>query len=84
MDQSLGPRAVSVQPLENYMLQVEFDNGETRLFDVSPYLEKGVFSKLKNFSFFMKAHQEYGTVVWDETLDIAPETLYEKSIPAPN
>lgn len=84
MDQALGPRAVNVLPLDNYILQVEFNNGEIRLFDVSPYLEKGIFSKLKNVAFFMRAHQEYGTVVWDETLDIAPETLYEKSIPINN
>lgn len=80
MDQSLGPRAVTVLPLENYILQIEFDNGETRLFDVTPYLEKGVFQKLKNVAFFMRAHQEFGTVVWDDTLDIAPETIYENSV----
>ena len=80
MDQALGPRAVTVQPLDNYMLQVEFDNGEIRLFDVSPFLDKGVFQKLQNPAYFMKAHQEFGTVVWDETLDIAPETLYGKSV----
>ena len=30
----------------------------------------------------MRAHAEYGTVVWTDDIDIAPEHLYECSVPA--
>ncbi|MGU9951580.1 MAG: DUF2442 domain-containing protein [Gammaproteobacteria bacterium WSBS_2016_MAG_OTU1] len=34
---------VSVKPLENYRLQVALSNGKAGIFDVSPYLDTGVF-----------------------------------------
>lgn len=61
---------------------VEFDNGETRRFDMSPYLEKGIFKKLKDLARFKAAFVAYGTVVWPDELDIAPETLYMESVSA--
>ncbi len=30
---------------------------------------------------FTKASVEYGTVVWPGNIDIAPETLYDRSLP---
>ena len=78
----LGPRVIKVAANEDFTLVVEFDNGETRRFDMSPYLEKGVFKKLKDTVRFKAAYVAYGTVVWPEDLDIAPETLYMESVPA--
>ena len=40
-----------------------------------------MFNKLKNLSFFMQAKAQYGTVAWDDETDIAPEHLYNTSIP---
>ena len=34
---------VSVRAHEDYNLELQFDTGETRLFDARPYLETGVF-----------------------------------------
>jgi len=36
---------------------------------------------LRNPSFFMTAKAECGTVVWNDDIDIAPEHLYDASIP---
>lgn len=44
-------------------------------------LEKEMFSMLKNPAFFMKAKPQYGTVVWNDDIDIAPEHLYTCSTP---
>ena len=41
-------RIKEVKALENYQILVTFDNGEKRIKDMKPYLEKGVFKKLKN------------------------------------
>ncbi|MBO4382498.1 MAG: DUF2442 domain-containing protein [Clostridia bacterium] len=76
----LGPRAVAITPREDYSLLVTFDNGETRIYDVRPLLTEGVFQRLNDVDFFMQAHAKYGTVVWDEELDIAPESLYADSV----
>jgi len=69
-----------VVPRENYRLELEFDNGEVRLFDVSPYLEMGVFKRLKDLSLFAKAYVAFDTVCWPGEIDIAPETLYDLSV----
>ena len=67
-----------VQPLKNYMLKVSFSTGEVKLFDVKPYLDKGIFIKLQDENFFNQAYVAYGTVCWPGNLDIAPETLFDK------
>lgn len=66
----------------DYKLELEFNTGEKRIFDVRPYLEKGVFAKLKDMSLFEQAYVDWDTVCWPGNLDIAPETLYDKSYPA--
>jgi hypothetical protein len=72
---------VRVVPRENYHLEIEFRTGEVRLFDVRPYLDKGVFSQLKDRTLFARAYVAFDTVCWPNNLDIAPETLYVKSVP---
>ena len=38
-----------VTPPENFLLQVVFRNGETKIFDAKPYLTGPVFEPLHNF-----------------------------------
>ena len=35
----LRPTAKTVKAKENYFLEVEFDNGERKVFDVKPYIQ---------------------------------------------
>ncbi|MGI9212058.1 MAG: DUF2442 domain-containing protein [Methylococcaceae bacterium] len=72
---------IKVVVLPNHRLQLEFENGEHRLFDMSPYMNKKPFNKLKGSPLFYCASLDYGTVVWPGNIDIAPETLYDHSIP---
>lgn len=73
---------VVVEPKPNYMLHLEFENGEKRIFDMSPHRDRKPFVQLKSASRFAKAFVENGTVVWPDNIDIAPETLYDRSHPA--
>lgn len=68
-----------VQVRENFILELEFDTGERRIFDAGPYLDKGVFQRLKDPHLFGQAFVAFGTVCWPGNLDIAPETLYDRS-----
>lgn len=72
---------VRVVPREDYQLEIEFSTGEVRLFDVRPYLDKGVFTQLKDRELFSRAYVAFDTVCWPNELDIAPETLYIQSVP---
>lgn len=71
---------LSVTPKENHLLELKFNTGEVRLFDASPYLEKGVFMKLKDKKLFNQAYVAFDTVCWPGNLDISPDTLYDKSV----
>ncbi len=72
---------VRVKAGPEYMLELEFENGEVRCFDLTPYLDRKPFNRLKGSSSFYGAHVDYGTVVWPGGIDIAPETLYDGSVP---
>jgi hypothetical protein len=48
---------------------------------MTPYLQYPVFQRLKNTAFFSLARVDYGTVTWPGEIDIAPETLYDDSVP---
>ncbi|MFH1777809.1 MAG: DUF2442 domain-containing protein [Candidatus Omnitrophota bacterium] len=70
---------INVEPHKDNTLLLVFENQEKRLFDMTPYLDKKPFIKLKVSELFMKATVAYGTVVWPGNIDIAPETLWNYS-----
>ena len=68
-----------VEPHEDYTLLLTFANGEKKIYNARPLLEKAIYSQLKSPAFFLSAKVACGTVVWNDDLDIAPEHLYECS-----
>jgi len=48
----LRPTAVKVIPKDNYILEITFDNGEVKLFDVKPYIQGEWFNQLANTEYF--------------------------------
>lgn len=69
----------SVTPKKDYSLHIHFADGSEKVYNALPLLEKPIYAPLKDLSFFMEAKVMYGTVVWDDDVDIAPEHLYECS-----
>lgn len=72
---------ISVNPRPDFQLDLEFENGERRRFDVRPLLTMKPWVRIASLRLFELAHVEYGTVVWPDEVDIAPETLYDDSVP---
>ena len=72
---------VDVQPQSGYKLLLKFENGESRIFDCGGLIKEKPFEPLENPAFFQRVRIEYGTVVWPDEIDIAPETLYNESEP---
>lgn len=66
----------------DFTLELIFNSGEKRIFDVKPYLTKGVFQVLQDERLFNQAYIAFDTVCWPGELDISPETLYDKSSPS--
>ncbi len=65
----------AVHPLEGHRLRVELADGREGLFDVTPYLDHGVFRELKDPAYFKQVGIVLGALTWPNEQDIAPETL---------
>jgi hypothetical protein len=75
----MNPRVEKVTPMSGYKLFLTFTNGEEGVFDMTPYLEKGMFTELKNPSTFKSVKVFLGSIQWINGLDLCPDTLYLES-----
>ena len=78
----MNPYVKDLTPLANYRLLLSFENGETRIFDAAPYLEKGVFTRIRHPGLFGLAKVVAGSVEWPGEIDLSYDTLYLESKPA--
>ncbi len=69
--------------LGNYIIHIEFKNGEHRILDCSAWLEEnmGDFDDLKKEENFKLFQIKNGLLVWSNGYDLAPEYTYQKSKP---
>lgn len=72
----MNPRVLEVKPNLDFTLEILFANQERRIFDVKPYLEKGIFKELKNKEIFNSVKVENGSISWVGGQDFCPDTLY--------
>ena len=77
----MNPYVKQVRPLKDYQLELIFENGEQRIFDVKPYLKRGVFVRLQNRATFQAVRVVAGSVEWPGELDLSYDTLYLESQP---
>lgn len=70
-----------VKPLPNYRLYVEIRDGRKGIFDMTPYLGRGVFRELADVGYFKQVGILLGAVTWPHEQDIAPETLLAEMTP---
>ncbi len=78
----LQPRLTSVSAQENYRLLLEYETGEVKVFDTTPYLSGSWYAKLKEQAYFRAVRMlPDGTgIECPEGQDIAPHELYEFSV----
>ena len=69
-----------VETCAGYILNLTFNTGERKQFDMRRFLHYPIFRRLQNQGFFALARVDYGTVTWPGDIDIAPETLYAESV----
>ncbi len=82
----MNPRVIAAKPIENYKLSIVFTNGEKGYFDLSKYLDLGIFKELKQREKFLSVKVIDGTLVWSNGADLCPDTIYlesEKETPLP-
>jgi len=74
------PAVINVNALNDYLLRVEFDNGQQGVLDMSPFITFGVFKKIKNKEQFMQVRVSFDTIEWDSGADLDPEFVYKKVV----
>ena len=76
----MNPQVTRLTPQVRHRLLLEFDNAETRLFDLTPYLDKGVFRSLRESPDFARARVVDGSVEWPGEIDLSHDTSYLRSV----
>lgn len=75
------PKLLNATPLPGHRLLLSFENQETRVFDVTPYLDKGVFVELRDETYFSRVRAHPHFVSWPHEQDLSRDTLYLRSSP---
>ena len=72
-------KTISARPANDYKVEVVFSNGQCGVFDCSYLLNYEVSSALADLDFFRQVRAEHGTLTWPNDIDVAPETVWERS-----
>ncbi len=74
---------VKVKPMEDFILEIEFSNGEVKYKDMKPLFDKPIFSKIQDINIFNSVQVLYGAITWivdDEEIDLCPDNTYKTSM----
>ena len=80
---------VQVKPADDFKVYVYFADGKIKLFDMAPFLGKGVFKQISDIDTFIeKCTVINHTLAWDvggnfdeyKCLDIDPQTIYSTGV----
>ncbi len=76
---------IELKKLDNYRLELKFDNGRKGVVDLASYIDRGgVFRRFADMDYFnsVEINRELGVLCWPDGVDIAPETIYEAAMVA--
>ena len=65
--------------VKDYILRLTFSNGEVRIVDFVPLMQKGICKKLQEPEFFRNFTLDHFSVDWNNEIGFAPRYLYERS-----
>lgn len=75
-DRKKMKKVISAKANDDFTLDIQFNDGSFKRFDVKTYLDYPVFRELKDVNRFKNIKIVFGTVQWENEQDISPETLY--------
>lgn len=76
----MNPHVACLTPQAHHRLLLAFATGEVRLFDLTPWLDKGVFRALRDSPDFAQAQVVDGSVQWPGEIDLSFDTLCLHSV----
>ena len=75
----MKPKAIDVKVLNDYQLEILFENNEKKIFDVKPYFKFKLFEELKDEKKFNTVKVAGLSIEWENGADICPDELYNNS-----
>jgi len=73
------PKLTSVTPLDDFLLELVFNENEVRVYDFKPNLNHKFYRDLADIKLFRNVTVEEGEIEWVTGQDFCPYTLYEQS-----
>ena len=71
-------KAVDVNYIKDYTMDLKFSNGETRRVDFLPLLKGAKREELKDMNNFIQFGLNHWTLEWYNGIDFAPDYLYKQ------
>ena len=72
-------KIIAAEYVRDYILRLTFNNGEVRIMDFAPLMQKGICIKLQDMDYFRNFKLDPFTVEWNNEIGFAPKYLYERS-----
>ena len=73
-------KITTLQPADNFILYLEFDKGEKKIFDLKPFLKLPAFKQLNNPEAFKKVINKHYFIEWTSLeIDLSADTLWHES-----
>lgn len=78
----IEPMPKEVKALGDYLIYIKFQTQEEKIFDMKKLINNNKqYEKLKNKEYFKNVKVSDCTIEWEDGEDVAPEYLYNDSIP---
>ncbi len=73
-------KIASLKPADNFILYLEFEKGEKKIFDLKPFLKFPAFKPLNNPEAFKKVINKQYFIEWTSLeIDLSADTLWHES-----
>ena len=68
-------RVSHIEYCNDYKLKATLSNGIEGVFDVAPYLDKGIFTQLKNTDYLKQVKINFAGIYWPNGQDFSADTI---------
>ena len=65
----------SIQYCDRHTFKAVLSNGVEGLFDISPYLDKGIFTELQNDAYCKQVKINFAGICWPHGQDFSADTI---------
>ena len=68
-------KVISAQHHKDHILLIELSDGTKEYFDLTPYLDKGIFTQLKDISYLKLVKINFCGIFWPAGQDFSADTM---------